>query len=535
MKLRQSLWIFAAMALILSGCGGPSSSADKESEQVLHMSEEQEPPMLDSAKSSDGISFTVLANTMEGLMTFDSRQRLVPGVAKEMPKVSRDGKTYTFHLRDARWSDGSPVTAQDFEYAWKRALHPETASEYAFIFYDIENAQQYNQGKVKADRVGVKALDDKTLKVTLKHPVSAFLSKTTVPSFYPQKKAFVEKMGNRYAKEADTLLYNGPFKLAEWKHNSGWKYIKNDQYWDKDRVKLDKVSWKVVKDPATGVNLYNTGKLDVTKLSGDFSTQYKGRKDFKAVTGASLGYLVLNQEQKLFSNEKVRRAVASAIDREAHSKVVLKDVAPAAYGFVPPGITGDGEKTYREVVDERKPEADPAKAKKWFQEGLKELGLKKAPVIEYLTDDTELNRKTAEFVQEQLKDNLGLEVKIRTQPLKVYLDSVMKKEFDIAFATWGAAYNDPLYFMDVWVTGAPYNYGGWSDPEYDRLIRAAQNTRELGKQVRIAGKAEQILVEQAPMVPLYYRSYTYLWRENVKGLIRPPAGPSFLLKHAFVE
>ena len=526
-----------AMTLVLSACGGPAPSeqSGQGEQKVLGMSEEQEPPMLDSAKSSDGVSFTVLANTMEGLMTLDPHKRLVPGVAKEMPKVSQDGKTYTFHLRDAHWSDGSSVTAQDFEYAWKRALNPKTASEYAFIFYDIENAQKYNQGKGKAESVGVKALDDKTLKVTLQHPVPAFLSKTTVPSFYPQKKAFVEKMGKRYAQETDTLLYNGPFKLADWKHNSGWKYVKNEGYWDKDRVKLDEVSWKVVKDPGTGVNLYNTGELDVTKLGGDFSSQFKDRKDFKSVSGASLGYLVMNQEQKLFSNEKVRRAVASAIDREAHSKVVLKDVAPAAYGFVPPGITGDGEKTFREIVTEKKPKMDPATAKKQFREGLQELGMKKAPQLEYLTDDTELNRKTAEFIQEQLKHQLGLEVKVRTQPLKAYLDSLMKKDYDIAFATWGAAYNDPLYFMDVWRTDGPYNYGGWSDPEYDRLLRAAEDTRDLEKQVRIAGKAEQILLEKAPMVPLYYRSYTYLWRENVKGLVRPPAGPSFLLKYTSVQ
>ncbi len=144
-------WILMAMTLVLSACGGPAPSeqSGQGEQKVLGMSEEQEPPMLDSAKSSDGVSFTVLANTMEGLMTLDPHKRLVPGVAKEMPKVSQDGKTYTFHLRDAHWSDGSSVTAQDFEYAWKRALNPKTASEYAFIFYDIENAQQYNQGKVR--------------------------------------------------------------------------------------------------------------------------------------------------------------------------------------------------------------------------------------------------------------------------------------------------------------------------------------------------------------------------------------------------
>lgn len=520
------------MALALSGCGGPASEVG---EQVLRLSEEQEPPDLDSAKSADGISFTVLANTMEGLMTLGPDKQLVPGVARKMPKVSRDGKTYTFQLRDAQWSDGSSVTAQDFEYAWKRALNPKTASEYAFIFYDIQNAQKYNQGKGKADDVGIKAVDDKTLKVTLEKPVPTFLSKTTVPSFYPQKKAFVEKVGDRYAKESDTLLYNGPFKLAHWKHNAGWEFVKNDRYWDKDRVKLDKVSWKVVKDPSTGVNLYHTGKLDVTKLGGEFSTRFKDRKDFKAVTGASLGYLVLNQERKLFSNVKVRRGIALAIDREAHSQVVLQNVAPAAYGFVPPGIEGEDHKTFRETVGENKSEVDPKEAKQLFREGLKELGMKKVPVIEYLTDDTELSRNSAEFIQEQLKKNLGLEVKVRAQPLKAYLQSVGKQDFDLAYATWGAAYNDPLYFMDVWVTDAPYNHGGWSNKKYDRLIHAAKDTESMGERVEKAEKAEKILLEEAPMVPLYYRSYTYLWREDVKGLVRPPSGPSFLFKHASVE
>lgn len=538
-----SLSLFLILSLLLAACGGntPAENGSKggnnklAAEQVLHLAADQEPPQLDSAKSADGVSFTVLVNTMEGLMSLDKNNQPVPAVAKEDPEISKDGLTYTFHLRHhSQWSDGSPVTAHDFEYAWKRALNPKTASPYAFVFYDIKNAEAYNTGKATADDVGVNALDDHTLEVQLNQPTPTFPAKVAVPSFFPQKQAFVEEKGNKYAQEDDALLYNGPFKLANWKHNTSWEYIKNEKYWDANNVKLEKVTWNVVKDASTGVNLYNTGKLDVTLLDGDFASQFRDREDSQTVIGSSSAYLVLNQQNKFLRNKKIRTAIATAIDRKAFTEIVLKNGSQAAYGYVPPGITGDEKQTYREQVGSLKSPTNPEEAKKILQEGLDELGLEKAPTLDYLTDDTELNRRTAEFVQEQLRTNLGLTINIKQQPLKSYLDQLQQNNFDLAYATWGAAYNDPLYFLDVWLTDGPYNYPKWSNQEYDQLLQAARSANNIDTRLKKMKQAEEILIEEAPLVPLYYRSYSYLWRENVKGLIRPPSGPMFLIKEAYI-
>ncbi|WP_054951384.1 peptide ABC transporter substrate-binding protein [Numidum massiliense] len=523
---------------------GEGKSAEKgkndkpAKEQVIHMNERAEPPDLDSATSTDAASHMILSNVMEGLVILDKDMKPIPGMAEELPEISDDGKTYTFKLRDAKWSDGSPVTANDFEYAWKRALNPETKSQYAFIFSEIKNAEAYNKGKAKAEDVGVKAVDEKTLEVTLEHPVPYFTSKMAFSTFYPQKQEFVEKMGKKYAKEDDALLYNGPFKLANWKHESGWEYVKNENYWDVDSVKLDKVTWDVVKDTSTGIDLYETGKFDVTLLSQDFVTQYKDREDFTTRPEFVTAYLEFNLLDPFLKNDKIRAAIAGAFDKETHAKVIMNDGSTAAYGFVPPGMAGpegtDGE-PYREYVGEIKTAQNVEEAKKLFKEGLKELGLSKPPKLEYLTDDNDTARRTAEFLQEEFKKNLGLEIEINQQTFAARLDLAREKKFQLYLSLWGADYNDPLSFMDLFVTDGPYNDASWSNKTFDEAIKFSQTSGDQKARVDKMAEAEKLLIKEAPIAPLYYRHRAYLWRPEIKELIRPPYGPGFYFKWAYVE
>lgn len=515
--------------------GKSENEQSDQTEQVLHMSEGAEPPNLDSATLTDGVSATVIGNTMEGLYRLDEHNEPQPAIAEDV-EISDDGLTYTFHLRDAVWSDGSPVTAHDFEFAWKRSLDPDTKSQYAFIMFEIKNAEAYNAGEAEADEVGVEATDEKTLKVTLEHPVPYFLSKTAFSTYMPQKEAFIEEQGDHYAKEDDALLYNGPFKLTDWRHEAGWVYVKNDDYWDADSVKLDKVTVDVVKQTSTGVNLYEAGDLDVTGISGDYVEQFQDRDDFTTRPEFAISYLIFNTEDPFLKNEKIRRAISGGFDRETYVEVIANNGSKAAYGFVTPGIAGPGEQTFREYAGDLKTTVPSVEeAKTLFEEGLEELGLDEAPTVEYLTDDNETARKTAEYIQQQLKENLGFNIEINQQTFSARLDITKEDKHQIVLSVWSSDYNDPLSFIDLFMTGGPYNDANWSNDEYDERVEFAQTSGDNEARMEKMKEAEQILIEEATIAPLIYRGRAYLWQTDIEGLIRPPYGPSFIFRDASIQ
>ncbi len=268
-KLHVGLALLLVASLALTACGGVDQSQGDGGKQVLNLTEAQEPPGLDSSTTTDQVSFIVLNNVMEGLYRLDKNNEPVEGMAKSVD-ISKDKLSYTFKLRDAKWSDGKPVKAQDFEYSWKRALDPKTKSEYAYMLYPVKGAEKFNTKKGKAEDVGVKALDDKTLEVKLEQPVPYFLGLTAFSTFNPLRKDVVEKHGEQYATEPDKMIYNGPFVLSKWNHNKDFQYKKNDNYWEKDVVKLDEINVSIVKDMNQKMNLYSTNKVDFSALGEDY-------------------------------------------------------------------------------------------------------------------------------------------------------------------------------------------------------------------------------------------------------------------------
>ena len=558
--MQRSKWLILMFSLVivtsltLAACGSGGTSGDPADEgtsegdtatseegapdevQELHITENQEPPDLDSAKSTDSVSFTILNNVNEGLMRLDENNEPVPGMAEGEPEVSEDGLTYTFKLRDANWSDGTPVTAHDFEYAWKRALDPETASQYAFILYYIKNAEAYNAGEAEADDVGVKALDDKTLEVELERPVPYFLSLTAFSTYLPQKQEFVEEQGDNYAKEDDALLYNGPFVLQNWEHEAGWELAKNEQYWDAENVQLDLITVDVVKETSTSVNLYESGEIDRTQgLSSDYVSQFKDREDYQERMEYTLFYIVPNMNNEFLANDKIRKAIASAFDKEAHAEVILNNGSVPAYGLVPPEMPGPEGQTFREANGDLKPAATVEEAKQLFEEGLKELGLDEPPAVEYLTDDTEGARRSAEFIQEELRKNLGLELKINQQTFASRLDLSREGKFELVLSGWGADYNDPLSFMDLFITDGPYNDGDWSNPDYDDAIEFAMTSNDPAERMQRLLDAEPLLIEDAGIIPVYFRGQGYLWQPYIKELYHHPYGPEWSFKWAYIS
>lgn len=474
---------------------------------------------------------------MEGLYRLGKDNKPVPGIA-ESYEVSQDGKTYTFKLRkDAKWSNGDPVTAHDFEFAWKRVLDPKTKSEYAYIMYDIKNAEEANTGKVPLDQVGVKALDDYTLKVELKNPVPYFVGLTAFGTFMPQNEKFVKAQGDKYGLEANTTLYNGPFVLSEWKHEQGWTYTKNPNYWDKDAVKLEKVNVKIVKDTATAVNLYETKQADRVGLTAEFVDKYKNDKNFHTKLDPRLYWLRMNTKKEPLNNVNARKAIAMAIDTQAMVDTLLNNGSiPAKFTVPKDFVTGPDGKDFRDVNGDLV-NYNPDEAKKLWEQAKKELGKDKF-TLELLNYDTDNAKKIGEYVKAQLEQNLpGLTVNIKQQPFAQKLKLESNMQYDLSFSGWGPDYQDPMTFLQLWTSTSPHNQTGWSNAEYDKLIKDAQTTLANDQQARWDAmlKAEKIVFEEMPIAPLYQNGVAYLQREYVKDFVTHTFGADYSLKWAYVE
>jgi oligopeptide transport system substrate-binding protein len=558
--MKKSKWsllltLVLVLSMFLAACSGGDKTDNKAGEgdndskdpatekpaepQVLNILDGEEIPSMDSSQATDAVSFEVMNNVMEGLYRLDKDNKPTPGVA-EKHDLSEDGTVYTFHLNpNAKWSDGSKVTANDFVYAWRKALHPDTLSEYAYIMGPVKNANAIQTdgdplfGKV--EELGVEAVDESTLKVTLEAPAPYFLGLTGFATFYPQKEEFVKKQADKYALEANTLLYNGPFVLNEWKHNEGWQYKKNDNYWDKDNVKLDEINVKIVKDVATSVNLYETGQTDITGLSMEYVDQYKDHEDLYTRGEASVFFLRLNQKTEALKNANIRKAIDMAYDKQSMVDVLLNNGSTPAYYLVPGDFTPgpDGE-------DFRKTNGnfggyDLEKAKELWAAGLKELG-KESLELELLNYDSDGAKKMGEFFKNQLEKNLpGIKVSIKAQPFKQKLELESKGEYDFSYAGWGPDYQDPMTFLDMFVTDGAHNQMGYSNPDYDKLINDAKKETDQQKRWEMMLEAEKVLFEDQAISPLYQRGVTGLQKPYVKDLAHHLFGADVSYKWAYIE
>jgi oligopeptide transport system substrate-binding protein len=542
------LVLLLALSTFLAACGGDKKTegneegsgaggSDEKKEQVLNLTESSEIPSMDSTLATDSVSFNVMNNVLEGLYRLGENDEPVLGMAAEEPQISEDGKTYTFKIRDAKWSNGDPVTANDFVYAWQKALNPDTGAEYAYIMYDIKNAAKVNNGDVPVEELGVKATDDKTLEVQLETPVPYFKALLSFATFYPQNQKFVEEQGDKFGLEADTVVYNGPFTLSEWKHEQSFKLSKNDDYWDAESVKLKEVNFNIVKDTATRVNLYETNKADVATLSAEFVDKYKSDEDFKTRAKTSVYFLRLNQENEVMKNVNARKAIDSAYDKEGMVQVLLNDGSVPAYYLVPKDfVSGPDGTEYREAVGDFG-EFDAKKAADYWAKAKEELG-KDSIELELLNYDSDNSKKIGEFLKEQLEQNLeGLTVKIKAQPFKQKLELESKGQYDFSFAGWGPDYPDPMTFVDMFVTDGAHNQMGYSNPEYDKKIEQAKGELldDLDARWQAMVDAEKILFDDQAISPMYQAGVSYLERPYVKNILRHSFGADNSYKWASIE
>jgi len=545
--------ILVAFVFIVSACSSDTKDSSEKKgnggkdDKVLNLIETAEIPTGDPALATDYASFLVLGQTMEGLYTLDKNDKPVPTIANGDPKVSKDGKEYIFKLReDAKWSNGDPVTAKDFVYAWRRAVDPATGSEYAYMFSDvIKNATDIMNSKAKPEELGAEATDDHTLKITLEHPVPYLDSLLAFGTYLPVNEKFVEEKGNKFGTNSDNMISNGPFVLKNW-DGSGltWNYEKNDSYYDKDKVSLEKVNVQVAKTPNTAVNLYNTGKVDRTAaLSAEYAKQYQNNKDASTFEEGSSWYLKFNQKRDgkdtPLANKNIRKAIAMAFDKQGYVDTVLSNGSVPTGGLVPRGLAKDPKsgKDFREASGDLI-SYDVDKAKEYWKKGLKELGVKEL-TLDYLSDDTETAKKTGEYFQNQLETNLeGLKLNLSNIPFKVRIDKTQKQDYDIVMHGWSPDYLDPMTFLDLLVTDGGNNQASISNKKYDQLIQDAKvkYANDPEKRWETMLEAEKILVqEDTAIAPIYQRGRLVLKQPYVKNFEEHLFGSDYTLKNVKIE
>ncbi|MCM3781452.1 peptide ABC transporter substrate-binding protein [Neobacillus mesonae] len=530
MRKKRSVILLSCMlvmSLLLAACGGDSSGTDggtaEAGAKILLVNNGKEPTSLDPPIGFDQVSNDVLNNFMEGLTRLKEDHTAGPGVASEW-KVSEDEKEYTFTLReDAKWSNGDPVTASDFEFAFKRMLDPNFGAASATLAYVIDGAEAYNSGEGTADDVQVTAADEHTLKIALNKPAPWFLGMMSNPAFFPVHKATVE--GNaEWAAEASTILSNGPFELTEWKHDAEIKLVKNEEYWDAEQVKLDGVTIKMVDDSTTAYQLYESGELHITgSLPPDVIQSLIDEGKATIEDSAGTYFYRFNTTMEPFTNAKIRKAFTMAVDRQQIVDLVIKQKHKPATGLVSYGLLeGDGS-DFREVGGELV-KFDMEEAKRLLAEGMEEAGYSTLPAVTLSYNTNDLHQKIAETMQAMIKSNLGIDITLASKESKVLTDEQKSLQFQMSRSSWLPDFADPINFLDIFVSGSPNNRTGWSNSEYDKLIEDAYNEPDVEKRFAYLHEAESILMEEMPILPMYFYNSVYMQKDNLSGVLRHAYG-----------
>lgn len=538
-KLFATGSVTLAAAALLAACGSSSSSSSSKP-QKLAWTEAAELTTMDPSKATDRYDADQFNNVMEGLIRLSNNAKATPGMATSW-KESKDGKTWTFNLRKgAKWSNGDEVTANDFVYSWRRTVNPKTASEYAYLFSGVKNADQIVAGKKAVNTLGIKADGKYKLTVTLERRIPYFKLLMGFYIFFPQNQKFVEKCGSKYGTAAKYVLSNGPFKMTGWTgSNLTWKLVKNNTYWDKKNVKLDQVSMSVQKTQSTSYNLYQSGKLDETNLDAQQSKQLKGTTGWTVRKFASTKYLQYNiAKDKNLANANLRKAISLAINKKQLATTVGA-ANQAAVSFTAAGITDSS--TGKDFSSEVKTSAtqavqgyDKAKAKEYYKKALKELG-KKSITIQLLGDDTDDAKKVTEFIQSALESTLGMKVEVTNVPFKTRLSRVSALKFDVVATGWTADFSDPISFLDLLSKGNAYNYGKWESTTYNKNVSLSKTTGSTVARWKAMVKADQALVEDQGVTPLYYTNEATLVKTKVKGVVFNGAGAPYNFKEAYIK
>ncbi|MBT9035418.1 peptide ABC transporter substrate-binding protein [Lactobacillus delbrueckii subsp. bulgaricus] len=538
--------VSVSAAFLLAACGSQqSSSSASKDKQVLKLSATAP---LDTIDISKATGYGQTGNVFESFYRLGKNGQPAAGLAKS-GTVSKDGKTWTFKLRsNAKWSNGEKITAQDFVYSWRRTINPKTASPYAYIFSGIKNADEIIAGKKSPSSLGIKALNQETVQVKLNRPIAYFKVLMAYPLFGPQNEAFIKKTGKKYATSSKYMLYSGPFKITGWKGtNDTWSFVKNNQYWDKQAVKLSKISYQVVKTTNTGYQLYQQGKLDLTPLSSEQVKQLKKNKDFKTYPYSYVAFLAYNFQakdatvKKALNNKNIRLALSLSLDRKILTSKVFGDGSSVPTGFVASGLAyapANKEDFAKEQKVANTVDYNEKLAEKYWKTGLKELGLKKLNLTLLASNESTNADALTQYLQSQWTKVLsGINVKVNSIPNKNAHTKALSGDFDIYVSGWGGDFSDPMTFMQILQKGTSYNYGKWNNAEYNSLIKKALTTdaNDVNKRWQDLVKAAQVANADQAVSPIYQQTTAYLQNSKVKGIIHNNAGTQWSYKYAYIK
>jgi oligopeptide transport system substrate-binding protein len=508
----------------LSGAGGAGEAVDPATGTIT-LALSTEPPQLDSTRATDMVSGQILGHVMEGLVRYDEFNRIVPGVAEswEIGEVEA-----VFHLReDSRWSDGSPVTAHDFVFAWRKALEPATASEYAFILYPIKNARAVNEGDVPVTAFGARAVDDHTLAVQLERPIGYFDKLVAFPTYYPIKQDFYEGRDGRYGADAVDLLYNGPFVIERWVHGAQLRMSRNDAYWDRDRIRLNAIDYAyITSDVNATLNLYKDGKVAIAGLDAEtLHDALEQRWKLERFNDGSVFFIEFNHRpSRLTSNRNLRKAIQFVVDpAELVYKVIKLPGNTPGESLFPVWLKGvDGY--FRQEYPAPEHRVDFARAHEYLERAKQELGLDPLPPLIFLSGDNPAANKQSEYFQEVFASRLGIEVKIDRQIFKQRLAKMTAGEFDMVLAGWGPDYADPLTFGDLFASWNKNNRGAYVSPELDAWVEVAQSSLVPEERMQAFDEIQKIIYDDAVILPNYERGSVFVRNPQLKGVVRRAVG-----------
>lgn len=544
MKKGKLLSIATVMlaGVTLAACGNTNNAQGNK--QVLKLSASAP---LDTIDISQATGYGQTGNVFESFYRLGENGKVTAGLAKS-GKVSKDGLTWTFKLRDAKWSNGDPITAQDFVYSWQRSVNPKTKSPYSYLFSGVKNADAITEGKMNPKELGIKALDKHTVQITLVKPIAYFKNLMAYPLFGPQNQKVVEKYGDKYATKSQYMVYSGPFKIKKWNGTGDtWSFVKNNNYWDKKAVKLSEVDYNVVKNTNTGYQLFQQKKLDLTPLSSQQVKNLKNSKEFKQYPYSYVAFLKYNfkdknaDNQKALNNVNIRKALSLALDRKVLTKNVFGDGSSVPTGFVATGLANNpttGEDFAKEQKVKNTVDYNPTLAKKYWQKGLEETGLKNLTFDILASNEDQNSTALTQYLQSQYTKVLpGLTVKVTDVPSKSAQSRAKEGNFDLYVSGWGGDFNDPITFMEIMNGDTSFNSGKYDSKKYQELVNKALNEDANDKQARWQDlvEAAKVINEEQGVTPLYQQTTAYMQNKNVKGIIHNTAGTQWNYKYAYIK
>lgn len=523
-KVFAALLATAMTATLIAGCGTPgsggSSDGGSSDGKVFRYSTSTEPTTLDPTKSNC-IPDNEIQHALTESLVRNTGGEVNPGVAESW-EVSEDGLTYTFHLNpDAKWSDGEQITAQDFVYSWQRLMNPDTAAPYAFIGEYLKNGLAVEKGEMDPSQLGVVAQDDTTLVVTLERPTAYFLSMIGAQAqFAPLRQDIVEQYGSDFAADYEKNVYSGPYVLTKSSDNQ-WFFEPNENYWDADSIKLDRVELNYVQNPDTAVAMYEDGELDYVSLPSASISAYEGKDNTFLNGNVDYFYFNMNGSCPELANKNMRLALNYALNRNEYNQLVNSGYYKPSNGLVFSGLTGVNGTYGEESTLESYPlDGDDAKAKEYLNAALSELGYSDPSevTLTLTTSDNESSKKQAEVCQEMWNSTLGINVEIEQITYNEVLTRQQEGEYEIIWAGWGSDYDDPYSYLELFLSSSSYNYSGFKNDEYDALMTATQTETDAAARMEMMHQAEQILVDEGAFLPQAEREVHYLLDDDVKDL-----------------